>query len=293
MRKAYLCLTSFVLLGLLGCEDYFFPYPYDGVQKLAIHCTFNPDSVWKAQISPVFNTLEQLERHIEIARRNPINDAKIEIYKDDILLETLKNVGNFSYASAFNTKPVASHRYKIKVHAKGYPILEGESTLVDAKEIIKSFSYKEIDEKKAEVTLTIQDPPNERNYYTFDLYKDEGDGDDFISFYAKNDPSLNANSLDQVVLGERFRTKTVFADELFDGQARTFKLTIDKVKFDKLYGLMRVMNEDLFRYWETNRLAQQEVVMPFSEPIRLYSNVKNGVGIFSGYIRLKTPEIRP
>ena len=286
--KHWTYLLVLFLLGATGCEVYFEPKLINSEPKLAMYCYYNPEQQWQVKISPVFRLYDFTDYDIERAKKHPINDAVVELYADGVLLERLPNTADFTYTSS--SKPKPGVRYKLRVAATGYPAVEAESEIPDTENLIQNVAYQEIRKGRGEYSFTLTDKPNVRNYYGLVLYKDEGNLEDYLFYYAGTDPVMSATSLDEALAGERFSTKNTFSDELFDGKGHTFRLSFDSSPTRRVFGYLTVISEEAYRFEETNRLMEKETIFPFGEPLRPYSNVQNGYGILAGYIRYQLPD---
>ena len=84
----------------------------------------------------------------------------------------------------------------------------------------------------------------------------------------------------------------VLSDDLFNGREKTLYAKISTWQlFDyyyqdlpqsPLYIHLYSISEDLYRFILTYNKYTDALGNPFAEPVNIYSNVKNGLGIFSG-----------
>ena len=99
----------------------------------------------------------------------------------------------------------------------------------------------------------------------------------------KNNPAVTFHFDDGGVL---------FTDEDFDGQKATLTF-YSLLSFDnesqqgKVVGELRTVSKDYYLYHTSlsRQIANKD--RPFVEPISVYSNIENGLGIFSGYTTYK------
>jgi len=95
----------------------------------------------------------------------------------------------------------------------------------------------------------------------------------------KNNPAVTFHFEDGGVL---------FTDEDFDGQKATLTfyslLSFNNAAHQgKVVGELRTVSKDYYLYHTSlsRQIANKD--RPFVEPISVYSNIENGLGIFSGY----------
>jgi hypothetical protein len=74
-----------------------------------------------------------------------------------------------------------------------------------------------------------------------------------------------------------------FSDAFFDGQTRSFKIHFPSYYLFLSSEIQLVLvrySKELFQHERSLRLQSQVGDNPFSEPVRIISNIQNGVGIF-------------
>ena len=81
----------------------------------------------------------------------------------------------------------------------------------------------------------------------------------------------------------------VFADTYFDGRTYTVNFTCyawDMEFLDPFVIEMSRVNESLYKYQKTAKKYQENdpngIIGMFAEPVQVYTNIENGVGIVSG-----------
>lgn len=149
------------------------------------------------------------------------------------------------------------------------------------------------------INITVDDPAGEENFYEIKLftsYEDSifayfsEDEEVFLGvqervsrIYYSNDEGLNSE------LGLEAE-QTVFADVLFDGETKVFRLTniygdLGQVSSgnNKLLIEVIAVSKDYYQYQTSTENQSYSDGDPFSEPVFVYSNVENGYGIFAGF----------
>jgi hypothetical protein len=78
----------------------------------------------------------------------------------------------------------------------------------------------------------------------------------------------------------------LFNDQVFNGQDYTFKVTTyeqeDNGPLTYLV-LLKSLSEDYYNYRVTYNLQKKTKDDPFAQPVQIFSNVRDGYGIFAGY----------
>ena len=284
-KKLYLVLA--VLIVLIACEKtVYIDIPGKG-RKITINSLFNPDSLLKVNVSKSCYILDNDIQAIE--------NATVEIYENDILINTLPYLKNGLYRST-TQKPFPGNVYKIKVTVPDMGTAEAESYIPPVTNIISidTASVKRTDDEgytheQLEFRVKFKDNPDENNYYllapkqieiyTYYDYEEDtiiSDTMQFMMYFESNDPSAIENIWDKGVL---------FNDNLFNGNTYEFVFSTERYFYDtSLIGFnLKSISEDYFKYLATCYKHLDAKWDPFMEKISVYNNVKGGVGIFGGY----------
>lgn len=217
----------------------------------------------------------------------PISGAIITLYKGDDLVAVVPEVSDPS--EAFNyTMPDGSITYekgalyRIEVQAPGYPKATAEikvpldinltKLLFDEDGISSDFG-----DERSEIQIQFNDPPRESNYYEVTaLLKSPNSG----QFQERNTESLDPATSEGIGYAS-----LIINDDSFDGEDKSIDFSIQKISTqtadDHLHFLWRVTSEDHYLY---NKTARQQINFgdnPFSSPVQVYSNIENGIGIFT------------
>lgn len=251
--------------------------------KIVVNGFFNPDSTFKLHLSESSHILSS-------SMLSMIIGATVELYEESNAIAKLSDNGDGYYIS--NIKPQFGKQYSIKASYKSLKSVEAEDILpspVKFTGLDTATVYQEGMEMK-EIRLTIDDSPGV-NYYNLKLYS-----------YRPNyiyDPI--SNSFDTtLVFEERYFSSddpvfeetggtigTVFSDELFNGKKYTLRIKVQKdyseINDRKIHVLLNHLSKDHFLYLQSFQKYSYTEGDPFSQPVRVYSNIKYGFGIFGGY----------
>jgi hypothetical protein len=233
----------------------------------------------------------------------------VELYEDNILISTL-SYADSNYVN--NQKPLLNKLYTLKVSAPGFESIECSDKLITSS---TAFTTK-FDTTEQQITvkhlafsenipvsplqLDIKDDPSIRNFYELrGIYANpqitpvKTKNLIFHSYY----PGLETfSNYPQLVL---------FRDSLFSGLTTTIVLySNNRINFgggllpngnigvawwkiNNLYFEIKQVSEQYFLYQKSFLQQKYNHENPFSEPTKVYTNVKNGLGIFAGFQSFK------
>lgn len=143
-----------------------------------------------------------------------------------------------------------------------------------------------------EFRLTFNDVSNSDDYYHLLIVENsEFSEEGFVQYFVSNDEVLlEAETNSDFGEESYFGTSAVFTDFLFkDGQARIeFELELfDTENLDFEVHLIR-SSRDYYEYHRTSILSAFSDSF-FSQPVQVYSNIEDGIGVFAGYSVTKIP----
>ncbi len=238
-----------------------------------------------------------------------INDAKIKLYENNNFIEDLEFQENGFYISTI--RPEEGKIYKIEVEHSNLENVSSQISVlqpVPISQITSNFEYKIIefiDEFgtytdtmiKGTINFHINDPINEENYYAVSAYTidtiyywDEEiyeETDSIIDIW-KNTIWIDPSTADyqystQIELGRDYYY--AFYKELNDG--KLFNYTCD-VNFNsqqgkKIYFELFSLDKHFYLYSKSRQEQMQAGYIPFAQPVNVYTNIKNGYGVFGSY----------
>ena len=255
-------------------------------------------------------TLYEDGKKVTELKKLPYYDYSYNNYGEKpIILDT-----SYHYMAA-DKYPQPGKTYQLEVESETYGSIRTETTVPFPVQINKVESV--VEEKQTDnyrynqlnFKVRFTDPADEENYYRILLHKIEGKLDnwkdstdqtiyinntqsglklyteDNIFFYEKE----NANSF---VVGETDNNYGIFTDETINGKEYElkFSITMNPVELDTTVGEffayrieLQSITKDMYYYLKS--IDQQEIMyqFPFSEPIPVYSNVENGIGVLGSY----------
>ena len=242
-------------------------------------------------------------------REEYILDATVEIYEDDVYLETLELVDprhqteGVPYYTTRRLTPKVNTTYTVQVEASCCDPVTAKSRIPNPINFLSaSVSDFALDENREEedilvsymVNLSFEDPSEEKNYYHISLFQQIHkyilqEGDTVITeSYLRSlafDPDFNDNGRVAHINGGLL----VEDNLLNDGQVLSFELPLnielkrEEELLGKLFLELRSVTEEYYRYFAGLSRQKQSSDSPFSEPVIIYDNIDGGLGSFAGY----------
>lgn len=319
MKKAITILISLITL-LSSCIDEF-DKEFNNIEpQIVVNSFFNSDEPFKVYISKTYSPF--IDGNLEI-----IKNAEIKVYENENLLGSLtfqKNTFEYndmlidgidtiitsviydidSFYTNASIIPQTGNFYKIIVQVPGYKVITANSYIpekVHLNSLKKELTYigfnTEILEQGIPVyTINFSDP-NESNYYLFSVYSYNKQATSPNEYkipvhYSSNDPVIGKfdNKTNQ------YELLFAFSDWMFNGKEYDLTFFIDEQQsfyqvgyIDSLEFIVSLNNLSLdFEYFVKSLLeSEKNKENPLSEPVSIYSNINNGLGIFAGYASSK------
>lgn len=249
-----------------------------------------------------------------------LNDATVKLYRNGIFVENLVNEAydykyKSNFKSALGTKPQVGEKYQIIVEHPKHKT--ATSSIIQMPEKIDIINV-DVKIKKStknhinviEYSLKIKDKTG-KNYYVIepistiiDAVKNDGTeekkqmpeykgyiSDDPIFEYKDKYSNNNFFFSNNLIEGQEFNVR--FSDEELafymwsNGDIETYNIpTYDEIASNyKSYKVtlkikLHSISEDTYKYIKSMRLYSATEGDPFSEPVLIYSNIKDGLGIF-------------
>lgn len=282
MNKIYLISLFLLVTSLWSCEDAFETTleidPPEYTKQLSIQAYGSTrDSVLRVSVTSTTGVLEEKTKD-----QIKVTDAILLLYKNDVFVDTVPNGtwDGFDY-TYFNINFEPGAVYKLVVEAPGFPTATAEAILAEASEV-KSAIFNEngisndIGEDNSEIEILIADDVSTENYYEVTPVIMDNIG---------SSNHIRIESVDPIVLQGFHYNILIFDDLSFNGMEKKLLLSTNKKKKsdvkDKLFINWKDISKAHFLFSKTARIQSDSEDNPFSTPIQIYSNIDNGVGIFS------------
>lgn len=264
-----------------------------------------------------FSDLDTLEVVVSVSRsaleEGPVEyvtNAKVDIFKGDVFLETLEYVESENegfpsyYQSAFHV-PEIGEVYTIDVSAPGFLPVNSSNTIPEAATLDSTSLQLGVEITQQDLTfnqvgfslnLKIIDPPAFENYYHLSFYQEGFDykidiNGDTIREAFFSLPLVVEELGEQVPLVPYIDRRGVLLKDV-DMPSSSVLFTFDGSflyrRNDQLLGdfivELRTVSEAYYKYHTSLARQYQSSLDPFSDPVILFNNIDNGCGIFAGFI---------
>jgi hypothetical protein len=305
MKRHFSLLVFFIFL-VLGCESIIqVEVPYDG-PKITVNGYLRPDS-------SIFLSITESKFILDDRPFVAVENAKVTLYEDGQDMGTISGTGNGWYTC--KKKPKIGKSYRLKVETSRFGIVEAESS-IPTRVGIKNFtvSNQRVQRESEQyhiLEIEIDDPVEPGNYYEILLlagvnekhyrndtlvWEDAYTYNVDIAFADSNLEELNSfGGASSLVFNDGFlngsgRPLRIYAKsrqlvnlQRKDGTKYSAKEKFRTVREDFLFVILRHTDEPYYHFRRSLTLQSQNKGNPFAEPVKVFSNVKNGHGIFAGY----------
>ena len=290
--KHSVILLIIILFSFTGCIKVLNDDLKSEKTKLVVNGVISPDTIISLNVSHTFNIFDA-----EINENMPfIDNATVKFYQDGEYLFDLENQDTGYYTKNFY--PQTGKQYSITVSAPDYDDVSAETKIPLAVKIVKfdttTTFYYEYDTKymKLNADLTYNDPPGEENYYMltgqYHLFYEQGDINETVEL------DLTVPEGEAELFDNAYGSYLLWSDKLINGQEVTIHFSY--LQWYMGYGngkeplnmtftfYFKSVSKDYYFYLKTLSLYHEtNNIDPFMEPVVIYSNIKNGYGIFGSY----------
>ncbi len=275
----------------LGLED---PDP-----RIAIIGTFAEGGPLKVEVTKTRSVLANATTEY------PLN-AVVRLYDDGRLVEQLAlsppEEGATPFYQTKQFSPQTGREYRLEVRVPGFPAAEAVST---APEIVK------LDQFEAFITQSVENQENKTIQYEYALNAGFWDpaSNRQKNFYhllfflqlEKTSGILGDTAVQEfrsIVLGSNINTNYQIAhyeggvlleDTPFEGKFKSlqFPVTLELPKElgtpTAVVASLRSVPEEYYRFYSAVNRQRVNPDLPFAEPVILFTNIRNGVGVFAGF----------
>ena len=266
--------------------------------QLVLFSFLTPDSAFKVHLSksvPQFS-VDDFER---------IYDGNITVYKNDRIVDDFIFPFDRSWAVRDSIRIAEGDVFRVEAVSDDQGKVYGETTIPESVPVsIADTSFMAIDQpgdSQREILrcqLSFEDPQGQNNFYQLLVYEqicapEEGNGvcNRSMIDYPKNDPVFYVREQEESLLGS-VDFEGCFSDHLFDGE--TYELQVDlpleyasspseTAQVRKVLFVLVSHTRAYYDYLRSRVVAEYGYELPVVDPIRIYSNVENGLGVVSAY----------
>jgi hypothetical protein len=302
---------------LVSCVDEIAFKGSETAPRLVVNCIISPDSIIIAHVSQS-NSIQKPHKGNSI-----VTNAVVRLYENSQFLgfltinnqvfeqDTTLNVAEIYGLSGL--KLTAGNLYKLEVEAPGFEPVYAQVAMPKPVEIIRvDTSYVTIrdywDKHASHISfaVTFNDPSAEKNYYRLVVKEAIGHTGSLspgnyynvsveqrISALGSNDLVINPHGRkdDDSFMGSAPNKHMAFSDLSFDGKEANVSVYIYRYRqpvFDwKEFNLFEIelhsISKEYYLYQQSLGQFYYKHDDPFAEPVKVFSNIENGYGIFAAY----------
>lgn len=230
-----------------------------------------------------------------------VTNAVIVLFENGVAADTLKyDAAQFLYATRTSKRAQPGKTYQLAAAAPGFTTATA-TTATPAKPVITRLVFTPNARTTTEgnqlddLTVTFNDPGSEKDYYLVRVMI-AGGNNFYYPVYCiySNDidierpPTDDPMSSNSCLSGEQ----VMLRDVNFNGRAKQLRISFDAGAADpfiepgtgrmfRSYVELQHITEDQFKFLKSRDAYDFAADNPFAEPVLVYSNVKNGYGIFA------------
>jgi hypothetical protein len=277
-----------IVLVLTSCETIVQVDIPDHKPSIVINSVIDPTEKFQVHLSKSLGSLDS-------APLSNIDNAEVEVYENDVLIEKLKFEESGIYSSStINAK--LGRNYKIVAKAAPFDDANAVARIPEPVSIesivFKDSAYVDLNMGvKSSISFTIKDPSAIKNYYQVELFQtDSTFSDKNPIFFTPKDPVIEADGF------------SYFTDSHFNGKNYKFEMefySYGNYSFDPITGEYIPDNGKHYFIMEFSTISREYYLYktsydkqfinsfnPFAEPVQVFSNVNNGYGIFAGKVKI-------
>lgn len=290
MKNLYLIYIQIFVLALTicSCEDAFTTTleiePPEHIDRLVVQAYGSTNGMdLNVFLTKSVGLLE------DIGSNESVSGAEVTLWKGDELLAQLDQASsssNFSYNYFLPEGSITYEKgatYRLEVVADGFEKAIGTATVPNDIPLLRQKFEEDgasLDpgDSNSEVEIEFQDPPNQENFYEVNVSRINTNGSN--TFYEEEFTETYDPSGQQGLA----YSNLIINDLSFDGELKKFPLVIRKFNtqaVDDMYVLWRVTSEAHYLFNKTSREQVNQDDNPFASPVQIFSNIENGIGIFS------------
>ncbi len=246
---------------------------------LVVNSLFAPDSTWELSLTQSRSIFDNSNS------RNfpPVGDGAVVTILDEnnAFIETLTFTPEKDFHYTGKTIPKIGRTYNLHIDVENEVGLEATSRIPAPASIIsiKQDSSLYESEEVIKVDLVFHDPQNEINYYQIKILKKINS--------SLGDESIPFSPIDPALKNDYSNGSLLLSDKYFNGKDYQVILRVNRSGYRQITSPVRLVletiSEEHFKYFDTKNVQDRANGDPFAQPVQIYSNINNGLGIFAGY----------
>ncbi|HBF21390.1 MAG: hypothetical protein CMI36_08145 [Owenweeksia sp.] len=225
-------------------------------------------------------------------------DALVRLYDNDSLAGILEicernpvyneNSIDTQYIYCMPYPVQAGHTYKVEADIPGFKTISGQSTAPFTPDV-QNLKY---DSFSRALQFTIRDNDPASNYYRIEITAIDTSGISGFGqvVFSTADYSLEllgaTNELIDLPVEDPSGTYAFTSDQVFSGGVKTIQLSLlggDLSSTAQYMVIVTHCSKEFYDFSRTNIIHTFNGNNPFNEPVQLFSNIKNGLGIVAAF----------
>jgi len=273
--------------------------------KLVVNAWLNQDQDVTVKVGKSRHVLDPVNMQSSNREIYTVKNAVPVLYENNVAFDTLVfNSTDYLYKSRYNKKIRPGYTYTIRVNASGFTEAEAVTLVPSSSEIAEVKWVQHVRTNSDgfsmdDVTIKLNDPA-EPNVYLIQFFSSyvytTGDANPIYCVSTNDkDIELLGNETDPLNPDNCFDGgKLLMKDTHFNGTQKQVKFSIESDvlktysdpntnRIRRPYIKVYRITEDYFKFLKSYSIYNSSDENPFAEPVNVFSNVKNGYGIFSAY----------
>ena len=312
-----------MLCTLSACESIIELETPHGEHKIVAHGFFTPDSVWTVDVGISFQTSGSPVTLLSGDPRQTVVVVADDTGGVDTLQYSRGEGYNYRSVRGMRPRPGVTYTLRVEMpgfissETLAPPVPVEASAQLPERTPVQNAVYSN-DNGTSSLRFSIEDPPG-ANYYRLELFQvgpedgrpikndtlSIGPAVENVFHYRKVDfrstnPSFRFHYGEVGDLEQReeidfdFYGRAVFSDALFDGTSHDVEIVFEPYTYPgfepRFSMILSTLSSDLFMYLHTLNRHENEASGGDSYyasevfPVPVYTNIKNGYGIFAGYV---------
>jgi hypothetical protein len=277
----YFFITISIVFSSCEPKDIYYKLP-EAENKLVVYCFFNPDSIWKANISKLDNLLS-LPSDSDLW----ITNAQVLLFEEGNLIDTLVFEKDKEYVSKRGLKPEFNKNYKLCVKCNGYDDLYSDFQSLPTPVMVDTVTF--LDYLPSGIfpnEIYIMQENQQVNYYSTMVSLKNANEGQFFKVYTSNNQynsreSIYLSKSSQKDFIEYYSWNCSILESLKNGSL-TIELPYEPEYSEKLNIYTITESYVLFElsYAEYDFVINTTYLLT---PNNIYTNMTGGLGIFAGY----------
>jgi hypothetical protein len=293
-----------LLLVICACEkDVQLKLP-EVPAKLAIHATWEKDSIITATITRSYNISEtprfgtnEYPTPETYLKKYAVSNARVKVFRNGAFLEELVyNQAKYIYISPSGTRARGDASYRVSVEADGLTTAHGpdmsfsDAVPITMVQVRRDVARDESGNKLSEVILEFDDPAGTKNFYWLEFKNRHRTIPDFyfgtpnIVYPVDKDVVLPVGDVLSGASGINW-DQIIMKDDNFNGQRKRVLIRISSFNLFppgstseiQQWIYLRNVSEDVFKYIRSRVIDTNN---PFASPAQPHTNITGGLGIF-------------